>query len=290
MNDPAAARKVLAGLIGSGIEASLSPAMHEREARHHGVRLHYQLIDLDRPATSQEGLPKLIRAARAMGFAGLNITYPCKQAVLPLLDDLSAQARAIGAVNTVVFQNDHAIGHNTDGAGWAWAMQRAMPGADLSCVVVLGAGGAGSAVADALLRLGAQRLLIADRDAARAHALAGNLNAHHGGVRAAAAIELAAAMRNASGLVHATPTGLAQHPGCAVPVALLRPPLWVAELVYFPIETHLLRAARERGCATLDGGGMAAGQAARAFELFTGLTADAERMHAHLRELLQAKR
>jgi shikimate dehydrogenase len=288
MNEFATTRGILVGLIGSGIGASLSPAMHEQEARHHGVRMHYQPIELDRAGLGGEALPDLLRAAQAMGFAGLNITHPCKQTVLPLLDDLSVDARAIGAVNTVVFHNDKAIGHNTDSTGWAWAMQRAMPGADLSCVVVLGAGGAGAAIAAALLRLGAQRLLLADREQARAQALADKLNAQHGGARAEAAIELARALRSASGLVHATPTGTTKLPGSAVPVDLLCPPLWVAEVVYFPIETQLLRAARERGCATLDGGGMAAGQAARAFELFTGLTADAERMHAHLRELLRA--
>ena len=103
-----------------------------------------------------------------MGFAGLNITYPCKQAVIPLLDELSDEARAMGAVNTVVFRDGRAIGHNTDGSGWAWGFQRALPQADLSRVVLLGAGGAGSAIAHAVLRLGAAQLVIVDREADRA--------------------------------------------------------------------------------------------------------------------------
>ncbi|HZN86241.1 MAG TPA: shikimate dehydrogenase, partial [Burkholderiales bacterium] len=114
------ARKLLVGLIGAGIQRSLSPALQEEEARHHGLRLHYQLIDLDPAGLGNEALPGLISAVRIMGFAGLNITFPCKQAVIPLLDGLSDEARAIGAVNTVVREGDRLVGYNTDGPGWSW--------------------------------------------------------------------------------------------------------------------------------------------------------------------------
>lgn len=126
-------RKVLLGLIGSGIQRSLTPAMQEQEAAHHGMRLHYQLIDLDRSGGSAEDLPLLLKAARMMGYAGLNITYPCKQAVIPHLDELSDEARAMGAVNTVVIRDGRLIGHNTDGSGWARGFIRALPEADLRC-------------------------------------------------------------------------------------------------------------------------------------------------------------
>src|SRR6187399_2034140 len=145
-------RKALVGLIGAGIQRSLTPAMHEEEARYHGLRLHYQLIDLDPGGASVADLPALIASARIMGFAGLNITYPCKQAVIPLLDDLSEEARAMGAVNTVVNRGGRLVGYNTDSSGWRWGFERTLPQADLSCVVLLGAGGAGSAVAHALLQ------------------------------------------------------------------------------------------------------------------------------------------
>ena len=115
--------KCLVGLIGSGIQRSLTPALHETEARHQGLRLHYQLIDLDRGAGGVDQLPGLVSAARVMGFAGLNITYPCKQAVIPLLDELSDEARAMGAVNTVVQRNGRLVGHNTDGSGWRWGLE-----------------------------------------------------------------------------------------------------------------------------------------------------------------------
>lgn len=303
----AAAPKLLLGLIGAGIQQSLTPAMQQQEAAAQGLRAHYQLIDLDRAGVGPEALPGLIQAARIMGFAGLNITYPCKQAVIPLLDSLSDEARAMGAVNTVVFQGGRAIGHNTDGSGWAWGFARALPNADLSRVVLLGTGGAGSAIAHAALRLrggagagpdvgadtgadsGVQRLVLVDTDAARATALADRLNALYGAGRVEASTDLAAALAGATGLIHATPTGMAKLPGLPLDAGLLRPALWLAEVVYFPLETALLKAARALGCPVCDGGGMAVGQAVGAFELFTGRQADAARMRAHFLQMVASR-
>jgi len=282
------ARKLLVGLIGAGIQRSLTPAMQEEEARHHGLALHYQLIDLDRAPEGADALPALLAAARTMGFAGLNITFPCKQAVIPLLDGLSDEARAMGAVNTVVLRDGRAVGHNTDGSGWAWGFRRALPGAKLDHVVLLGAGGAGSAIAHALLRLCARRLAVVDRDAGRAAELAQQLGTLYGRERVEGGSDAAAALTGANGLVHATPTGMDKLPGLPLDAALLRPDLWVSEIVYFPLETALLKAARRIGCATADGGHMAVGQAFGAFELFTGLQPDATRMDAHFRRLVAA--
>ena len=284
----AAPEKVLIGLIGSGIGLSMSPALHEDEARHHGLRLHYQLIDLDRTNAGVEMLPTLINAARAIGFAGLNITYPCKQAVMPLLDGLSDEARAMGAVNTVVNRNGQMIGHNTDGSGWAWGLTRALPAADLGRVVLLGAGGAGSAIAHAALRMGAGTLLVVDNDVDRAAGLASSLNALYGAGRARASRDAAGAMAGATGLIHATPTGMAKLPGLPLPESLLRPDMWISEVVYFPLETALLTAARRIGCATMDGGHMNVGQAVDAFRLFTGREPDPVRMDAHFRRIINA--
>jgi len=274
--------KILLGLIGAGIQRSMSPMLHEEEGRHHGLRVHYQLIDVDDP----EVLPNLVRAARMIGFAGLNVTYPFKQSVLPLLDAVSDEARAIGAVNTIVRQGERLVGHNTDGSGWSWGFRRALPGADLARVVLLGAGGAGSACADAVLRLGARELLIVDREPGRAAELAARLNSHFTGEPARAVAEIEEATRSASGLIHATPTGMAKTPGMPLAEHLLRAELWVSEIVYVPLETPLLKAARRIGCRTADGGHMNVGQAARGFELFTGLQADAARMDAHFRSLI----
>ena len=279
-------KPLLCGLIGAGIQRSLSPALQEEEARHHGLRLHYQLIDLDAAGVGIEALPGLIAAARIMRFAGINITYPCKQIVIPLLDELSDEARAIGAVNTVVREGDRLIGYNTDGSGWSWGFQRALPNADLTRVVLLGAGGAGSACADAVLRLGAKQLIVVDREPVRALELSARLNEHVAGGRASAGTDLRAALQDASGLIHATPTGMTAMPGMPLPEEWLRRTMWVSEIVYVPLETPLLRAARRAGCATADGGHMNVGQAYRGFRLFTGREPDAARMDAHFRQLV----
>jgi shikimate dehydrogenase len=287
--------KLLAGLIGSGIQRSLTPAMQETEAAAQGLRLHYQLIDLDKAGQgadfAMQALPTLIAAAKMMGFAGLNITYPCKQAVIPLLDELSDEARAMGAVNTVVFQGGKATGHNTDGSGWRWGFARTLPDADLSRVVLLGAGGAGSAIAHSICRMKAAELIVVDSDGARAEALAAELNRQYGGTRASGTSDAAAALRGgggATGLVHATPTGMDKLPGLPLDAGLLRSSMWVSEIVYFPLETALLKAARALGCRIVDGGTMAVGQAVGAFEHFTGLAADPARMDAHFRRLIAA--
>jgi len=284
-----AAPKLLVGLIGRGIQHSMTPAMQEQEAREHGVRLHYQLVDLAQPGAEEQDLAQLVQAMRAIGFAGFNVTFPYKQTIMPLLDDLSDEARQIGAVNTVINVDGRLVGHNTDSSGWAWGFQRALPDADLSRVVLLGAGGAGSAVADAALRLGVGHLTVVDIDQGRIDALSARLNEQHGSGRVSASTDVAAALEGATGLIHATPTGMVSLPGLPLPEHLLRPGLWVSEIVYFPLETALLKAARARGCATADGGGMAVGQAVDAFRLFTGIEPDAGRVDAHFRAMIAAK-
>lgn len=278
----------LTGLIGSGIGPSLSPALHEREAGRHGLRLLYRSLDLDRLGVGAGAVGELLGAARLLGFDGLNITHPCKQAVLGHLDELSPEAAQLGAVNTVVFREGRSVGHNTDVTGFAQSFARGLPGADTEHVVQLGAGGAGAAVAHALLTLGTGRLTVTDADESRAAALVGSLAGRFGTGRAVAAPlgELPRQLGGADGLVHATPTGMAAHPGLPLPQGLLRPGLWVAEVVYRPLETELVRTARDVGCRTLTGGGMAVFQAADAFRLFTGREPDAERMLAHLGELV----
>jgi len=271
----------LVGLIGAGIQASRTPSMHEREAAGQGLHCEYRLIDLEKLQVGAEALPDLLRDAESKGFAGLNITYPCKQTVLGLLHDLSDDARAIGAVNTVVLSNGRRVGHNTDWRGFAESFRRGLPDVRKNSVVQLGAGGAGAAVAHAMLTLGAGKLAIFDPDTARAKNLAADLCTRFGAGRAAAGSDLVAAMAAADGLIHATPTGMAKHPGLPLPQELLRPALWVAEIVYFPLETELLRVARGLGCRTMNGSGMAVFQAAEAFRLFTGIAPDAERMQRH---------
>ena len=272
---------VLAGLIGAGIQASRTPALHEREGDAQGMRYLYRLIDLDALKLDSSALPDLLMAAERMDFTGLNITFPCKQVIIPLLDELSPEARGIGAVNTVVLKDGKRIGHNTDCLGFAEGFRRGLGDVARKRVVQMGAGGAGAAVAHALLLEGVETLSIFDVEISRAEALANNLNQHFGTGRARAGLDLPTAMAEADGLVNTTPMGMAKLPGTPVPAELLRGDLWVAEIVYFPLETELLRNARALGCRTLDGGNMAVFQAVKAFELFSGVAPDAQRMLAH---------
>jgi shikimate dehydrogenase len=264
----------LVGLIGSGIGTSLSPPLHEREAAELGLRYAYRTLDIE---VLGLGVGALLARARGAGYDGLNVTHPCKKAVLEHLDELDDLAAAIGAVNTVVIRDGHAAGHNTDATGFAESVERGLPEAGMGKVVLLGAGGAGSALAHALRRrLGVEELVIVDADRPRASALARAVDGRVG--------ELGD-LADADGLVHATPTGMEGHPGIALDPGLLHEDLWVADIVYRPLETELLRAAGARGCRTLDGGGMVVFQAAASLELFTGLRPDRERMLRHFAEL-----
>ncbi|WP_250512550.1 shikimate dehydrogenase [Caballeronia sp. INDeC2] len=277
----------LIGLIGSGIAGSLTPAMHEKEGSNLGLNYVYRRIDLQALALEPSALPDLLDAAERMGYDGLNITYPCKQSVIPLLDDLDSDARALGAVNTVVLKDGKRIGYNTDGSGFARAFQRGLPGAPMERVVQLGAGGAGAAVAHAALTMGARELTLFDSDAARAASLAADLAARFPDRIVKSGGDLRDTLAVASGLIHATPTGMAKLPGLPLPAEYLHKELWVAEIVYFPLETQLLKAAKALGCRTVSGGGMAVCQAVDALRIFTGREPDAERMFAHFQTLLE---
>ena len=281
MNSPsstATKHQIRVGLVGAGIQHSASPSLHTDEGAALDLDYRYELLDLDLIAGGTAALARVITDAQERGFAGLNITYPCKQAIIPLLDELSADARSLQSVNTVVFRQGRRIGHNTDWWGFAENFRRGLPHALRREVVLVGAGGAGSAVGYAALQLGAKSLAVVDVEDARAVALAVRLGALFPAARVRAAGDAASALQGADGLIHASPTGMAKLPGLPVPAACLHPPLWVAEVVYVPLETELLKVARAAGCACLDGGGMAVFQAARAFELFTGLRPNAERM------------
>jgi shikimate dehydrogenase len=280
-------RAFLVGLIGAGIQASLTPALHEREAAAQGLRYMYRLIDLTALGLGVEALAELVTAAQRTGFAGLNITHPCKQSVIPFLDELSEDARDLGAVNTVVLKDGKRVGHNTDWFGFAENFRRGLPDAPRDHVVQLGAGGAGSAVAHAALTCGVKKLTIVDTVAERAKAVAEGRAARFGPDRLSVAspADIAAALATANGLINTTPIGMEKYPGLPLSAALLRPDLWVAEIIYFPIETELLRVARALGCRTLDGGGMTVFQAAEAFRLFTGIEPDAQRMLQHFAAL-----
>jgi shikimate dehydrogenase len=263
--------------------------MHEREAAENGIHCLYQLIDLDRLGLGPDALPDLLIAAEKMRFGGLNITHPCKQLVLPWLTDLSEDCRALGAVNTVVLRDGRRTGHNTDWLAFGESFRAGLPGVSIRRIVQLGAGGAGAATAYAMLKMGAGHITIIDLDPARAERLAARCAGLFGGERVSTGAGLPSALADADGLIHATPTGMHGHPGIALAPTLLRPDLWVAELVYFPLETELLRAARAAGCPTLEGSGMAVHQAVEAFRLFSRVQPDPERMRRHFAEMVKGR-
>ncbi|WP_246081504.1 shikimate dehydrogenase [Homoserinimonas aerilata] len=278
---------VLIGLIGEGVTPSLTPPMHELEGARHSMNYVYRTIDLGRGDNTPEYVSQLLWSARRMGFTGLNITHPIKQAVIKHLDELAPSARTVGAVNTVVFDGERMTGHNTDVTGFGAAFDDAFGIVAHGRVVLVGAGGAGAAVASALAARQVRELVIVDVERERAEGLAASVRpAAHGQVSTAALDELPGWLQDADGVVNATPWGMAAHPGTAFDLELLTPNMFVADIVYRPAETALLEGAKARGCRTMSGLGMAMHQAADAFEIFTGESADRRAMLADLETLV----
>ncbi len=271
-------RRMLVGLIGANIGKSLSPTLHEDAFAAAGIRGHYHLMDLDRLRGRR--LDDLFRAACDAGFAGVNVTYPCKEAVLPLLHELSAEARSIGAVNTVTIDRHGCTkGYNTDRIGFRRAFEESLGRIDGDTVVLIGAGGAGRAVAFALLDLGAAMVLVHDTDAGRAQALAAALGSRRCRIEADPAL----ALRKAAGVVNATPVGMLGFPGNPVPMHAVERRHWVADVIYTPLETELIEAGRAKGARVVNGAGMCIHQAAEAFRLFTGIEPDIARLRRAFR-------
>lgn len=279
---------VLIGLIGEGIGRSLAPLLHQREADRQGIRLLYTTIDSQPLALTAEDLPDVLRWARVLGYRGLNVTYPFKQEIVKHLDELSGEAQSVGSVNTVVFQTGGSFGYNTDWSGFKHGFEQEFADVPRQRVVQLGAGGAGSAVAYAMLSLGTGHLTVVDLNADKAKRLAFSLGRVFGAVRITSGTmdEIGELLADAQGVINTTPVGMTHHPGSPIAGSLLRSDLWVADIVYRPIHTALLRAARAAGARTLDGGGMNAFQAVEAFERFTGVPANVDAMLADLAELL----
>ena len=278
---------ILVGLVGEGIGASLTPPLHRREGALLGFDYEYRtldLLELGRPASD---IGRMLHNAAAEGYAALNITHPCKQRVLAHLDELTPEAARLGAVNLVVINDGRFTGHNTDLSGFRGAVQQGLPGAILDRVLQVGAGGAGAATAFALLGLGTRQLSLCDADPLRAEKLAEALREAFPNARVVTVpVATAALLAQLDGVVHATPTGMTEHPGVAVDIDAVPVAAWVADVVYRPLETELVRRARRRGNRVLDGGRMAVGQAVDSIRIITGIEPDAERMRSHFLDLL----
>jgi shikimate dehydrogenase len=265
MNPDGANRRFLTGLLGAPIAQSASPAMHERAAAALGLHCHYQLIEV--AGAGHDELKTLLEGVRRLGFSGINVTFPYKEAVLDLLDELSPRAALIGAVNAVVVRDGWLIGHNTDTSGFARAIADFVACSAQGAVAMIGAGGVGKAIAFALAGLGVSELRIFDSDREKAAALAGRLD---GEITAHIADSVGEALHGVAGVVNASPVGMLPSIDTPVPDALLHNGLWVADAVYSPLWTPLLTAARAKGARVMTGRELAIYQAADAFELFTG--------------------
>lgn len=278
---------ILMGLVGEGVLPSLTPGLHMQEGKSHGLTLVDRPIDLGATGVAAEALSEVLDWAERLGFDALNVTYPCKQTVIPLLERLDPVATAVGAVNTVLFTPDGRIGYNTDTTGFERAFRAALRGVNTRRVVQVAAGGAGAAVADALLRLGTEELVVVDLDADRARRLADALSERHRReVWGANLNDLHELLGTSDGVVNCSPIGMHNHPGVPFDPKFLEARHWVADIVYRPIDTELLTAARAAGCRTMHGGHMAVGQAADTFQLVTGRPADIPRMQQHFQHLI----
>lgn len=257
-------RAVLLGLIGAPIAHSASPSMYDAAGRATGFRVHYQLVEVY--GADRDRLHVLLEGVRLIGFAGVNVTFPYKEAVLPLLDAIDPQAAEIGAVNAIAVRDGRLVGYNTDTTGFARAVIEEVGPLD-GPVVLIGAGGVGRAAAFALARLGVPELRIFDSQPRKARQLASDLG---GRAPAEAFGALAQALAVAVGVVNGTPVGMLPDRGIPLPPELLHAGLWVADVVYHPLVTPLLQAARACGARIITGRALTVYHAVDAFELFTG--------------------
>jgi shikimate dehydrogenase len=270
----------LVGLIGRGIGGSRSPQMHEREAKALGLQLVYRVIDFANLDVDDADLGKTLAMVEAIGFAGVNITHPFKQAVIKHLDALSPDAEALGAVNTVRFAKGKRAGFNTDWSGFATCVQTQLGDVICGKVAQIGAGGAGSATAYAALQKGANEVCVYDHDFVKADELVARLAPAFPGQRVVSVDDCADAIAGATGVIQTSPVGMASHLGLPFDPALMNAGQWLADIIYFPQETELVEKAKARGIRAIGGSSMAIHQAAGAFEIFTGHAPDTNRMLA----------
>jgi shikimate dehydrogenase len=247
-----------------------------------GIALTYQIVDFDRLDYSDSKLEEVVRFLAGIGWTGCNVTYPFKQAVMTFCDEVSEEAAALGAVNTLIFRDGRIMGDNTDWIGFSDMIENHIGTVAGTRVAQLGAGGAGSATAYALARLGVKELALFDPSVERCEQLAGRLAASFTNCRITVCATPAQAIIDRDGIVQTTPIGMASHPGMPFLAELMNASQWLADVIYFPAETALLAAARAKGMRAINGAAMVIGQAAAAFCLFTGHSCDQHRMLATL--------
>jgi len=270
--------KIKAGVIGWPIDHSLSPRVHGFWLRAHGVNGSYQAI-----AVEAHALPGLLENLAADGFSGLNVTVPHKEAVLDHLDAVSEAASKIGAVNTIVVdEKARLIGSNSDGFGFLENLKQGCLGftAQAGAAIVLGGGGAARAIVAALIDEGAPDIVLINRTRKRAEILANDLG---GPVRVVDWADREQALENAALLVNTTTLGMRGKPALDLSLRTLPMGAIVNDIVYAPLDTPLLKAARARGNATVDGLGMLLHQARPGFAAWFGVDPQvSEELRAHV--------
>jgi len=259
------ASPLLAGVMGWPIGHSKSPRLFDHWFAEHGIPGRYVPL-----AVRPEDFADVYRTLPKVGFRGVNVTLPHKEAALALADETTDAARAIGAANMIRFDEGRILADNTDAFGFDANLRAGAPGWNGAAgpAVVLGAGGAARAVIHALLAAGAPEIRLANRTRAKADALAADLGACVQPVEWAARAE---ALSGAVTLVNTTSLGMAGHPALELPLDDLPPHAVVTDIVYAPLETSLLRAARQRRLTAVDGLGMLLHQARPAFRAWFGL-------------------
>ena len=258
----------LYGIFGYPIGHSLSPLMHNTAFTHHGIDAVYLPF-----AVHPAHLESAVKAIVALPMHGVNVTIPHKQAVMAWLDDLSPEARLIGAVNTIHLRDGRLYGSNTDGVGFLRSLAEAGSQVEDCTVLLLGAGGAARAIAVQLCLAGIRRLILANRTPSRAEELAAFLqqNISHADISVITMGETALAthLPYTDIVVNATSIGMHDHDPMILPSTELGPRHLVCDIVYRPLQTRLLRAAQRQGARTVDGLGMLLHQGAQAFEIWT---------------------
>ncbi|MCP3460215.1 shikimate dehydrogenase [Bradyrhizobium sp. CCGUVB23] len=259
----------LAGIIGMPVAHSRSPVIHNYWLNAHGIRGVYVPLAVQ-PERLKDALPGLV----ALGFRGCNVTMPHKQTAMALLARVNDTARRIGAVNTIVVEEDGTLsGFNNDGNGFVQSLRDAREDwrADEGPILLLGAGGASRAVVVALLENGAREILIANRTADKAEALAKEFGAN---VRTVAWADRSAAVADKALVVNCTDRGMVGKDALEIDLSRLKPSTLVADLIYTPLETRFLAEARTRGCKTVNGLGLLLNQARIAFKAWFGVMPD----------------
>jgi len=255
----------LAGVIGSPIEHSKSPALHGYWLKRYGISGHYIPMNI-----SRDNLETSLRALPKMGFVGVNVTIPHKEAVLDIADSVTDRAALIGAANTLTFNEEGKIfADNTDGYGFLENLKQGAPdwNAKSGPAAILGAGGASRAVLSALLDAGVERILLANRTKARSEALKAEFGAR---ITVFDWVHANAMIAEAATVVNTTSLGMQGNAPLSVSLDGLQKSTVVTDIVYAPLETELLKTAREVGCATVDGLGMLLYQASPGFERWFG--------------------